>query len=51
MKKQASDQQSHDRRYQDRKRAEAAKRPAKAKTTRQDSNQAAARPAQEATKE
>jgi hypothetical protein len=29
MKKQASDQQFHDRRYQERKRAEAAKRPAK----------------------
>jgi len=32
MKKQASDQQFHDRRYQERKRAEAAKRPAKQKT-------------------
>jgi hypothetical protein len=51
MKKQASDQQSHDRRYQERKRAEADKRPAKAKTTRQDGNQAAANPAKETTKE
>jgi hypothetical protein len=32
MKKQASDQQSHDRRYQERKRAEAAKLPKKKKT-------------------
>jgi hypothetical protein len=32
MKKQASDQQSHDRRYQERKRAEAARQPAKKKT-------------------
>jgi hypothetical protein len=31
MKKQASDQQSHDRRYQERKRAEAAKQPLKKK--------------------
>jgi hypothetical protein len=31
MKKQASDQQFHDRRYQERKRAEAAKQPAKKK--------------------
>jgi len=33
MKKQASDQYSHDRRYQERKRAEAAKQPAKKKVT------------------
>jgi hypothetical protein len=33
MKKQASDQQFHDRRYQERKRAEAAKQPVKKKTT------------------
>jgi hypothetical protein len=32
MKKQASDQQFHDRRYQERKRAEAAKQPPKKKT-------------------
>jgi len=32
MKKQASDQQFHDRRYQERKRAEAAKQPVKKKT-------------------
>jgi hypothetical protein len=32
MKKQASDQQSHDRRYQERKRAEAARQPVKKKT-------------------
>jgi len=32
MKKQASDQQFHDRRYQERKRAAAAKQPAKRKT-------------------
>jgi hypothetical protein len=31
MKKQASDQSFHDRRYQERKRAEAAKKPAKKK--------------------
>jgi hypothetical protein len=31
MKKQASDQQSHERRYQERKRAEAAKKPKPAK--------------------
>jgi hypothetical protein len=33
MKKQASDQQSHDRRYQERKRAEAAKQPLKKKVS------------------
>jgi hypothetical protein len=33
MKKQASDQQFHDRRYQERKRAEAAKQPAKKKAS------------------
>jgi hypothetical protein len=33
MKKQASDQQSHDRRYQERKRAEAAKQPLKKKAS------------------
>jgi hypothetical protein len=33
MKKQASDQQSHDRRYQERKRAEAARQPLKKKAS------------------
>jgi hypothetical protein len=33
MKKQASDQQSHDRRYQERKRAEAARQPLKKKVS------------------
>jgi hypothetical protein len=33
MKKQASDQYSHDRRYQERKRAEAARQPPKKKAT------------------
>jgi hypothetical protein len=47
MKKQASDQQFHDRRYQERKRAEAAKRPAKKKNV----GPVAASPAKEATKE
>jgi hypothetical protein len=49
MKKQASDQQFHDRRYQERKRAEAAKRPAQTKNARDDS-QAAANPGKEPTK-
>jgi hypothetical protein len=44
MKKQASDQQSHDRRYQERKRAEAAKRPVPKKS-------AGAAPSKEAPKE
>jgi len=51
MKKQASDQQFHDRRYQERKRAEAAKRPVAKKNARGDANQTNARPAKEATKE
>jgi hypothetical protein len=51
MKKQASDQQFHDRRYQERKRAEAAKRPMPKKAAREDANQTAARPVKEATKE
>jgi hypothetical protein len=50
MKKQASDQQFHDRRYQERKRAEAAKRPVQPKNARND-RQAAANPDKEATKE
>jgi hypothetical protein len=44
MKKQASDQQSHDRRYQERKRAEAAKQPIKKKTAQQDVHKTAATP-------
>jgi hypothetical protein len=51
MKKQASDQYSHDRRYQERKRAEAAKQPPKKKTANEGVSQAAAVPAEEATKE
>jgi hypothetical protein len=42
MKKQASDQQFHDRRYQERKRAEAAKKPVVKKTARVDVNPATA---------
>jgi len=41
MKKQASDQYSHDRRYQERKRAEAARQPVKKKPLREDSGTAA----------
>jgi hypothetical protein len=51
MKKQASDQEFHDRRYQERKRAEAAKRLPKKKSAREDPSQGAAGPAKEATKE
>jgi hypothetical protein len=47
MKKQAADQQSHDRRYQERKRAEAAKQPAKVKAPREN-NSAGNVPAKEA---
>jgi len=50
MKKQASDQYLHDRRYQERKRAEAAKQPAKKKTA-SDVSQTAASPAKDVTKE
>jgi hypothetical protein len=50
MKKQLSDQQAHDRRYQERKRAEAARRPAP-KSARQDVNQPPVGPPKEATKE
>jgi hypothetical protein len=50
MKKQASDQQSHDRRYQERKRAEAARQPVKVKSPREN-NLAGNTPAKEATKE
>jgi hypothetical protein len=50
MKKQASDQQSHNRRYQERKRAEAAKQPAKLKAPRENVNQAAGSPAKETAK-
>jgi hypothetical protein len=42
MKKQASDQQSHDRRYQERKRAEAARQPVKKKTANEVSKPAPA---------
>jgi hypothetical protein len=42
MKKQASDQQAHERRYQQRKQAEAAKKPFQPKGTRQDSSQSPA---------
>lgn len=51
MKKQASDQQSHDRRYQERKRAEAARQPLKKKTVREGVSQSAVNPVKEATKE
>jgi hypothetical protein len=51
MKKQASDQQSHDRRYQERKRAEAARQPAKKKTPSEVSKPAAGGAADAATKE
>jgi hypothetical protein len=47
MKKQASDQQFHDRRYQERKRAEAAKRPRAPKKA----VETAASPTKEASKE
>jgi hypothetical protein len=40
MKKQASDQQFHDRRYQQRKREEAARKPAPKKANRPDSSPA-----------
>jgi hypothetical protein len=51
MKKQASDQQSHDRRYQERKRAEAAKKPVVKKLPRDVSSPAGANTASGATKE
>jgi hypothetical protein len=50
MKKQASDQQFHDRRYQKRKRAEAARRPAPKKSALEEENQRVASPAKETTK-
>jgi hypothetical protein len=50
MKKQASDQQFHDRRYQERKRAEAARRPAKAKAAGEEVSHAPASPGKEAAK-
>jgi len=50
MKKQASDQQSHDRRYQERKRAEAARQSAKKKTTGEGSKPVVAGVADEAPK-
>jgi hypothetical protein len=49
MKKQAADQQFHDRRYQERKRAEAAKQPIKKKA--QESVGQGASPIKEAAKE
>jgi hypothetical protein len=51
MKKQASDQQFHDRRYQERKRAEAAKQPAKKSTTGEGPKQGLPSSVKEATKE
>jgi hypothetical protein len=39
MKKQASDQQFHDRRYQERKRAEAAKKPVVKKAGKEDAKE------------
>ena len=51
MKKQASDQYAHDRRYQERKRAEAAKQPAKKKNASENIGQAADGPTKEVTKE
>jgi hypothetical protein len=52
MKKQASDQQFHDRRYQERKRAAAARQPAnKKKTAGADLKANIASPVKDATKE
>jgi len=51
MKKQASDQQFHDRRYQERKRAEAAKKVTPKKTERGGANQSPASSVKEKTKE
>jgi hypothetical protein len=51
MKKQASDQYSHERRYQERKRAEAARKPVKKKPLREDSTAAAVSAVRESTKE
>jgi hypothetical protein len=48
MKKQLSDQQFHDRRYQERKRAEAARQPVKKKSPREGASTPA--PASEGTK-
>jgi hypothetical protein len=45
MKKQASDQQFHDRRYQERKRAEAAKQSGKKKNVPENAKQTAETPA------
>jgi hypothetical protein len=50
MKKQASDQQFHDRRYQERKRAEAAKRPVQKKAPSEVSSPAPVGTAGESTK-
>jgi hypothetical protein len=51
MKKQASDQYLHDRRYQERKRAQAAKQPTTKRVAREDASQTADGPVKEATKE
>jgi hypothetical protein len=47
MKKQASDQYSHERRYQERKRAEAARKPVVKKATREVAPNVATVPAKE----
>jgi hypothetical protein len=51
MKKQAADQQFHDRRHQERKRAEAAKQPAKKKSIHEGADQGAAGIVAEKTKD
>jgi hypothetical protein len=51
MKKQASDQQSHDRRYQERKRAEAAKQPPKKNIASEGASQSGVTTVKETTKE
>jgi len=51
MKKQASDQYLHDRRYQERKRAEAAKQSVQKKNSRRDTSQLPADAAKEPTKQ
>jgi hypothetical protein len=51
MKKQASDQQFHDRRYQERKRAEAARVPVKKKSGNEDASKATGSGVKETTKQ
>jgi len=51
MKKQSSDQQFHDRRYQERKRAEAARQPFKKKPASADATKPAPSSAKDVTKE